>query len=328
MGGDNAPAEIVRGAMAFVEQSTAEVVLVGDENVIAPLASGSAQWEKRLHVVHANERLSLHIPPTEAVRKQRDSSIVVATRLVREGQADAVVSAGSTGVTMVAALMALGRIRGVERPAIGAVVPTLAGPCIILDVGANVDSRPSHLVQFAGMGSIYAERVLAIPRPRIGLLSNGEEEGKGNELVVATHEKLKQDPRLNFIGNIEGRDVFDGKADVLVCDGFVGNVVLKLTEGMSGAIFSLMRQGIEENLRSRIGGALLQPALKGIIQKMDYTEYGGALLLGVSGVCIIAHGTSNAKAIHNAIRVAQESVEAGVMQTITKMSEERVVSEL
>lgn len=327
MGGDNAPTEVVRGAMSFVEQDAIEVVLVGDEDQIAAIAKRSPQWERRLHVVHAPGAVPMNVSPTEAVRKHKDSSIVVATRLVREQKADAVVSAGSTGVTMVAALMALGRLRGVERPAIATVLPTLAGPCVILDVGANVDSRPSHLAQFAGMGSIYAERVLGISRPRVGILSNGEEEGKGNELVVAAHEMIKSDVRLNFIGNIEGREIFSGNVDVLVCDGFVGNVVLKLTEGIASALFSLLRQGIDQNLRSQMGGLLLKPALKGIWHKMDYTEYGGALLLGVSGVCVISHGASNAKAIHNAIRVAKESVEGGVTQMIANMSEERVVSE-
>lgn len=327
MGGDNAPEEVVRGAMAFVEQDTAEVVLVGDETQIAGIAKSSPHWERRLHVVHAPGTVPADVSPTEAVRKHKDSSIVVAARLVKDGKAQALVSAGSTGVTMVAALMSFGRIRGVERPAIATVLPTLAGPCVVLDVGANVDSRPSHLAQFAGMGAIYAERVLDIKNPRVAVLSNGEEEAKGNELVVAAHQRIKEDKRLNFIGNLEAREVFSGTADVLVCDGFVGNVVLKLTEGMASALFALLRQGVNENVRSRLGGLLLRPALKGIWNKMDYTEYGGALLLGVSGVCVISHGASNAKAISNAVRVAKESVEGGVTQMIANMSDEQVVTE-
>lgn len=328
MGGDHAPHEIVEGALRFVAQHEAEVILVGDESTIEPLARKSPHWQERLRVQHASETALPSLSPTEAFRKQRDSSIAVAARLLKEGRADAVVSAGNTGLTMVSALMTIGRIRGVERPAIATVVPTLKDPCVLLDVGANVDSRPNHLLQFALMGSVYSERVLGVKRPRVGLLSNGEEPEKGNEVVVAAHAKMRDDPRLNFIGNVEGRDVFAGKADVLVCDGFVGNVVLKLAEGMADTLFHLLRTAVGTNFRSRLGGALLKPTLRNMRGKLDYTEYGGALLLGVPGVFVIAHGASNAKAISNAIRVAKEAVEGQVTQLIAMLSEERVVSEL
>lgn len=330
MGGDRAPEEIVRGAIEFVEQddSGTEVVLVGDENLVAPLASSSKHWNRRIHLVHAPERIGMGESPSAAVRKYKESSILVAARQVKEGRAQALVSAGSTGVTMMAALKVFGRLRGVERPAVATVVPTLEGPCVICDVGANVDCRPSHLVAFAQMASVYAERILGISHPRVGLLSNGEEEGKGNELVVSAHVRLKELSDLNFIGNVEGREIFAGQTDVVVCDGFVGNVVLKLTEGLASAFLTMVRQGASQGVRTKLGAALFKPALRDIKERMDYTEYGGALLLGASEVCVISHGSSNAKAIRNAIRVAKEAVESGVTQTIAEISKDQVVTEL
>lgn len=325
MGGDNAPEDIVRGAMAFVEQHKNEVILIGDENKIAQIARTSPHWEKRLHVCHAPAVASATLSPTEVIRKQKDSSIVVAARLVKEGEANALVSAGNTGVTMVAALMTLGRIRGIDRPAIATAIPTKAGPCVVLDVGANADSRPNHLAQFAVMGSVYAERVLGVSSPKIALLSNGEEDEKGNEVVIAAHQRIKDNNHINFVGNIESRDIFDGNIDVLVCDGFVGNVVLKLAEGMAKTLFDMLKDSVQQSTRTRIGGALLRPALRDVWHSMDYTEYGGALLLGISGVCVIAHGSSNAKAIHNAIRVATESVHGEVPEMIAKLNEQRAV---
>lgn len=331
MGGDQAPEEIVRGAAMFLDDAASndvEVVLVGDEASVRPLAQASPEWGRRLHVVHAPQRIAMDVAPTEAVRHYKESSIVVAAGLVRQGEADALVSAGSTGVTMVAALRAFGRIRGVERPAVATVVPTLKGPCVLCDVGANSDCRPSHLVAFAQMGSVYAEQILQIPKPKVALLSNGEEENKGNELVVSAHSKLKECTGLNFIGNVEGRDIFHGDADVVVCDGFVGNIVLKLTEGLASAFGEMVRHGAQQSLRTKIGALLFKPALAELKRRTDYTEYGGALLLGASQVCVIAHGSSNAKAIKNAIGVAKEAVTTGVTQIIARISQDQVVTEI
>lgn len=322
MGGDHAPGAIVEGAALAVAAYDCEVVLVGDEEQVAPLASKSPHWQRRLHLLHASQTIPMAAVPTDAIRKYKDASIVVATRLVKEGRADAVVSAGNTGVAMVAALLGLGRVPGVERPAIGAILPTLKGACIMVDAGANVDPRPSHLQQFGQMGSIYAERVLKIQRPRVALISNGEEEGKGPERVQSAYERLKSDPAIHFVGNVEGRGMLAGDADVLVCDGFVGNVVLKFAEGMASVVFHLLKESIHRDLRSRLGGALLRPALKDLWSRMDYAEYGGAPLLGVAGVSIISHGASDAKAIKNAIRVAKESAEQRVTEAIGQLSRE------
>lgn len=331
MGGDHAPGEIVRGALEFLDDpanSDVEVILVGDEAEVRPLAATSKEWGRRLHLVHAPDRVGMDVTPTEAVRKFKESSIVVAAGLVGSGEADALVSAGSTGVTMIAALRAFGRIRGVERPTIATVIPTLKGPAVICDVGANVDCRPSHLVAFAQMGSVYAEQVLRIPRPRVALLSNGEEENKGNDTVVSAHAQLKDLTNINFIGNIEGRDIFQGEADVVVCDGFVGNIVLKLTEGVAAAFATMLREGASQSLRTKLGALLFKPALKQLARRIDYTEYGGALLLGAARVCVISHGASNAKAIKNAIGVAKEAVSKDVTQIIARMSQDRVVTEI
>lgn len=327
MGGDHAPIEIVRGAELAVAEYGCEVTLIGKEDQVVPLVQRSPQWKKTIHFVPANDDIGMDAVPTEAVRKHKEAPVVIAARMVKEGQADAMISAGNTGVTMVAALLGLGRIQGIERPAIGTVLPTENGRCLVIDVGANVDSRASHLYQFGLMGLAYAERILSIDRPRLGLLSNGEEAGKGNDLVLQAYSRFKDDLSINFVGNIEGRDITKGKADVLVCDGFTGNIVLKFAEGMSESIFGLLRQGIQESVRSRLGGLLLKPALKRIAKRMDYTEYGGAPLLGVNGVCIIAHGSSNAKAIKNAIRVAMESVEVDLPGVISEMVQTRAQKE-
>lgn len=322
MGGDHAPEAIVEGATMAVSEYDCDIVLVGAKEQVEPLAAKSPHWGRRLHLHHASETISMSASPTDAVRKYKDASIVVATRMVKEGMADAVVSAGHTGVAMVTALRTLGRAPGVERPAIGAILPTLKGACIMVDVGAIVDARPSHLHQFGRMGSIYAERVLKIAKPRVALLSIGEEEGKGSETVQLAYERMKADPELHFVGNVEGRGVLSGEADVFVCDGFVGNVVLKFAEGMASVVFQLLKESIYRDMRSRLGGVLLRPALKELWTRMDYTEYGGAPLLGIAGVSIISHGASDAKAIKNAIRVAKESVEQRVTDAIGQASQE------
>jgi glycerol-3-phosphate acyltransferase PlsX len=258
------------------------------------------------------------------IRTKRDASVVVAASLVKNGEADAIVSAGSTAAAMAVATLRLGRITGIDRPAIAALVPNLAGQSILLDAGANADCTVENLVQFAVMGSIYAERVMGKPNPRVGLLNIGEEPCKGNELTKRTHEALKQMP-LNFIGNIEGRHIFADVADVIVCDGFVGNVALKSIEGLAEFIQALLRQEVGTKLWTRIPLAMLTPALRRMKRRVDYAEYGGAPLLGVNGVCVICHGRSNAKAISNAVRAAAEAVSRDVIGCIrSSLSEQRV----
>ncbi len=307
MGGDHAPEEVVNGAWDFVEAYPQHhVVLVGDEARISKLLEGRDHGE-RLSVVHAPGVIEMGEHPAQAVRRKKDASIVVCADLVRTQQAQAVVSAGNTGAAMASSLLRIGRIRGIDRPAIGSPMPTVQGPCVIVDAGANADCRPVNLLQFAIMGSIYMEKVMGVAQPRIGLLNIGEESTKGNELALEAYGLLEQAQRINFIGNIEGRDILMGKADVVVCDGFVGNVVLKFAEGMGKALFSLIKTEITGDLKSRMGALLVRDGLKRVAQRVDYTEYGGAPLLGIKGVSIISHGSSNRKAIRNALKAAMEA---------------------
>ena len=289
MGGDYAPAEIVRGALLAVAEYGAEVLLVGNEAAIR--AELKDKNDGRIAVVSASEVISMGESPVKAVRRKKDSSIVRAVQMVKEGRAEAMLSAGNTGAVMAAALLELGRLEGVDRPALMTLVPNPHGHTVLLDVGANVDVKAHHLVQFAIMGAAYASSVLGIKDPRVGILSIGEEETKGNELTFSAFSLLKREP-LNFIGNVEGRDVFTGRADVVVCDGFVGNVLLKAGEGLAQAF-----------------GVMLHPGL----QHLDYAETGGAPLLGVNGVVVVAHGSSKARAIKNAIRVAMKAVASGLV---------------
>lgn len=319
MGGDHAPHEIVLGAAQAVEQYGCEVVLVGDEAVLQPILDKEVRgWRQRgITLRHASENIEMHEHPGAAVRKKKDSSIVVATALVKEGECDAVISAGSTGAAVAAALFGLGRIPGIDRPTIATPIPNLTGTTIVLDSGANVDSKPSQLVQSAVMGAMYSQYVLGIENPRVGLLNIGEEETKGNEQALATYPLLKQLRMINFVGNVEGRDVPRGSVDVVVCDGFVGNVVLKLGEGLARVILKLVKESIQSsNLLVKLASLLVLPALKPLKKKLDYAEYGGAPLLGVNGCFIICHGSSRAKAIRNAIRVAKEFNEQKVVEHI------------
>lgn len=316
MGGDYAPGEIVKGALRSIEHFDIEVILVGQpERIKEFLPQG--ELPNRIRIQEATEVVEMDEHPAQAVRKKKDSSIVVATRMVKEGTADALVSAGSTGAQMAASLLGLGRIKGIDRPAIVTVLPTLEGGKLLLDVGANPDAKPEHLVQYAMMGSIYAQSILGIKSPKVGLLNIGTEETKGNELTQATYPLLKKTP-LNFIGNVEGRDVPYGRADVVVCEGFVGNVMLKTTEGLAGALFQLIKEKITATTVRKLGALAIKPGLKEIAKMMDYAEYGGAPLLGVNGISIISHGSSNEKAIFNAVRVAKECVESGFIEEIRK----------
>ena len=315
MGGDHAPQEVVAGAAQAARDLGVEIILVGPTDRMHREWRAAGAGALPVRVVDATEVIEMGEPPAMALRRKRQASILVAVEALRRGEADAVVSAGNTGAAMAAALLTLGRIEGIDRPAIAAVLPTLRGRAIMVDVGANVDCRPKHLLQFAVMGSVYAQRVLGVARPRVGLMSNGTEETKGNELVIRAADLLRESG-LHFIGNVEGRDFFDGAADVVVCDGFVGNLLLKFGEGLAVGIFTLLREELSRGLLVRLGVALATPRLRALARRMDYTEYGGAPLLGVNGICIITHGSSRAKAMRNSIALAAESVRSRMVETI------------
>lgn len=318
MGGDFAPLETVNGAIEAVLEFPCEVVLVGDKEKIEEILHKHKGWEKLpISVHHASQVIEMHDHPGAAVRRKKDSSVVVAAQLVKEGKCDVAISAGSTGAAVAAALFGLGRINGIERPTIATPIPNLKGTTILLDSGANVDSKPKHLVQSAIMGSIYAEYIMGISNPRVGLLNIGEEDTKGNEQALATFPLLKELRTINFIGNVEGRDIPKGTVDVVVCDGFVGNIVLKLGEGLSSAIMQLIKDAISQSSwLTKIASAMVLPALRSLKKKLDYAEYGGAPLLGLNGGFIICHGSSKAKAIKNAIRVAKGFAEQKVVDHI------------
>jgi glycerol-3-phosphate acyltransferase PlsX len=312
MGGDDAPAVAVEGAVAAARAGVA-VTLVGRTSAVRPLLDavpGVATLP--IELVEAPDVVEMQEHPVNAVRRKRESSIVVATRLLAEGKVDALYSAGNSGAVMAAALFTLGRIEGVHRPAIGAVVPLLEGQCLVLDVGANADCEPLHLLQFGQLGAAYVEGVYGVVRPRVGLLSNGEEETKGNALVQAAHPLLKGSG-LNFVGNVEGKDVTSGGADVAVCDGFTGNVLLKTGEGVQELIFNLIRRAVSSKLRYKLAGAVLRPALRAAARRLDYTEIGGAPLIGVRGAVFIGHGRSNAKAIANGLSAAARAASGGLV---------------
>ncbi len=316
MGGDHAPREIVRGAIDYATSSADEVILVGDA---ARLEHEIAQYGKghptNLRLIDAPEVIGMGEHPATALRSKKRSSIVVATNLVRDGDADAVVSAGSTGATMAAAVFRLGRIEGIDRPALPAHMLTPTGPVMLLDVGANVDSDAENLVQFAAMGAIFAEHVLHVENPRIGLLNIGEEIEKGHAMAREAHEKLA-DADLRFVGNVEAHDMIAHRADVVVCDGFVGNVVIKFFEGITSFIFRALREDLQQGPIAPLALLALKPGFDRMKARFDYERYGGAPLLGVKGVSIVTHGRARAKMIENAIRVGSESAHAGVPELI------------
>jgi glycerol-3-phosphate acyltransferase PlsX len=314
MGGDKAPRPIVEGVVqaAGLVQEDTEILLVGQEPVIKKdLKSRFIPRELPISVVHAPEVVSMDEAPALALRKKRDSSIMVAIELMKKGLADAFVSAGNTGAVMAGTLVEMGRLEGVNRPAIASFFPTEKDTAVVLDVGANADCKPINLYQFGVMGATYVERILRRPRPRVGLLSIGEESSKGNENTILAHQLLSGSS-LNFVGNIEGRDILRGNVDVVVCEGFVGNIILKLTESIDGLLTSQLKRYVMSSLRYRLGAHLMMPALLAFRRDLDYAEYGGAPLLGVNGICIICHGGSSAKAIRKAIDVAQRMVKADV----------------
>jgi len=316
MGGDHAPRPEVEGAIAAAREFGVHILLVG----LAPeLKRELAKHSHRglpIEIVPASDVITMQDSPSQAFRKKKDSSAHVATKLVRAGQADGLVSAGNTGAVMAVARFGLGTLSSVDRPALAAPFPTArGGTSVLLDAGANVDSKPAHLVQFAVMGEIYYRAIFGTRRPKVALLSIGEEEMKGNELTREVHSRLKQST-LNFVGNVEGREIFGGDVDVIVCDGFIGNIALKISEGVAQHIVTLLKDALQSTLSSQVGYVLSRKAYKSFRKKIDYSEYGGAPLLGVRGVTVIGHGSSNAHAIKNAIRVATELVRGGVNERI------------
>ena len=321
MGGDHAPVVEVEGAGAAARGFAIPVTLVGDTDRLRQEVAKHDCQGLDIIIPHAAEVVGMHDSASDAVRKKKDSSIRVAFELVKQGAADAVVSAGNSGATMAAGMFVLKRIKGIERPAIAQIFPTLRGKTLVLDVGGNVDCKPIHLVQFAIMGEVYARHVMGVAKPRIGLLSNGEEESKGNELTRETNAALKAIP-LAYAGYVEGRDIFNGTVDVVVCDGFVGNVVLKLSEGLAEAVGKMLKEEIQQSFLSKVGYLLSRTAFKNFKKKVDYAEYGGAPLLGIDGVGMICHGGSNAKAIKNAVRFAHEYALKGGNQRMAEKLEE------
>lgn len=323
MGGDRAPHVTVEGAYLAVEELELTVALVGDKNIIDPLMEEHKYRKKKgsIVVVHAPDVIAMSESPSVALRKKKNSSISLALEMVKKGEADAAISAGNSGAMMAFSMFVMKRLPGVERPAIATVMPNINGATVLLDAGANVDCKPVNLVQFGIMGSAYASTILGIKLPRVGLLSNGEEEEKGTDLTRETHELLKKTP-LNYMGYIEGRDIFKGNVDVVVCDGFTGNVVLKVAEGVAYAITHILKQEVNQSIFSKLGFAIAMPALKALKKKIDYEEYGGAPLLGVDGISIICHGSSSSYAIKNAIKYAKDCVEKK-LNTILKMEMEK-----
>ena len=318
MGGDFAPAVTIEGAVETVNETTdVEIVLVGDEPSIAKELSGKKYPPNRLQIKHASQIVGMDEPALAAVRKKKDSSIRRAVELAKNQEADAVVSAGHSGVAMAMALFMFGASEGVHRPAIATIMPTLKGPFVLLDAGANVDCDPENLLQFALMGDAYCRTMFGNPDPKIALLSIGEEDTKGNMLTKESFKLLKDSP-VRFIGNIEGKDIFTGAADVVVCDGFIGNIVLKTSEGLAEVIMKMLKREIADVATGRVAYLLMKPALRNFRKKTDYAEYGGAPLLGINGTCIISHGRSSAKAIKNAVKVADEFSRKRVYEIITE----------
>ena len=317
MGGDYAPSETVKGAIKALELVSHKIILVGDREILEQeLARLGAKGESRLLIKHAPEVIRMEDQPLVALRNKRHSSIRVGLQLVKSGAAQVFVSAGNTGAVMLGAKMILGSLKGISRPAIAVTLPSMKEPFVLIDAGANVDSRPENIVEFAIMGHIYAKSILGKENPRIGLLSIGEEDIKGNGLTRNAFLLLRSIPQINFVGNIEGKEFYEGKADVVVCDGFVGNLALKISESASSFISHLLKEIFRSSIATKFAYLLLRKKLEQMRQKVDYRAFGGAPLLGVRGTCIICHGSSNAEAIANAIKVAVEMAEKRVNERI------------
>ncbi|OGW92062.1 MAG: phosphate acyltransferase [Omnitrophica bacterium RIFCSPHIGHO2_02_FULL_63_14] len=315
MGGDHAPQAVVAGAVAAARSFGFRIVLVGDQNLLRSELDKHRDVPSNVTVHHAGSFIRMDESATVSVRKKKDASISVCADLAKEGLVDAIVTAGHTGAAVVACTLKLRLLEGVDRPGIGILLPTLGTPTFLIDVGANIDTKPVHLYQYAVMGDVYFRFILRKNRPSVGILNIGEEEAKGTEYVKEAHQLLNKS-RLYFLGNVEGRDIFNGKVDIVVCDGFVGNVVLKVSESIADVIGKLLKQELKKNWITMLGALLAKPAFDALRKEVDYSEYGGAPLLGVNGNCIISHGSSNAKAIKNAIRVAGEFVKYEINQHI------------
>lgn len=302
MGGDNAPDEIIKGAMEAMEKKpNIKIFLVGPSELLKEKCGAYSYDSSRLEIVNATEVISCEEAPVSAIRHKKDSSIVVALKLVKDGQADAFVSAGSTGAVLVGAQLIVGRMKGVKRPPLGVFIPTTKGVSLLVDNGANVDARPEHLLQFARLGSVYYENAMGVKHPKVALVNIGLEEEKGNALVKATYPLLKECKDIHFIGNIEAREIPNGYADIIVCEGFTGNVILKMYEGVGGALISEIKKGLMSTTRSKLGALLIKPALKKTVKKFDATEYGGAPMLGLNGLVVKTHGSSKSKEVCNAL---------------------------
>ncbi|MFN7170510.1 MAG: phosphate acyltransferase PlsX, partial [Candidatus Omnitrophota bacterium] len=316
MGSDRAPYAEIGGVVLAVNEGYGEVILVGNEEVLRKeLRRYKLRYPERITIQNASEVIGMDEPPAISVRRKKDSSIMVATELVKEGKADCLVSAGNTGAVVCATTLVWGLIPGIERPGIAIIFPTLEGVCILIDVGANIDPKPIHLYQYAIMGTVYSKYLLGKDNPRVGLLNVGEEESKGTDFVKDTHQLLLRS-KLNFIGNVEGGDIFRGKADVIVCDGFVGNVALKISESLAYALIEFLRKHIKKSNLAKIGALFLKGTFKKLKKEIDYAEYGGAPLLGVDGVCTICHGASSYWAIKNALSFTFFSVKNDIKNHI------------
>jgi len=320
MGGDYAPDAVIQGSIDAIKEFNKDIILVGDELKIKSCLEKSKFFSDKISIHPSQEVIEMHESPATSVRRKRHSSIVVGIRLVKEGKGDAFFSAGNTGAVVCAATLDLGLLEGVERPGIAIMTPTLKGVSLIVDVGANIEAKPSHLLQYALMADAYCKNILNKPNPTIGLLNIGEEESKGTDFIRETYELLDNDTRINFVGNVEGKAMFSGKCDIVVCDGFVGNIALKVIEGTAETIqIFLKRHLLKSGLLGKLGIVLLKPTFKRFKKDLDYADYGGASLLGVNGAVIIGHGRSNPRAIKNAIRVAAQEVEQQVNNKILEI---------
>lgn len=328
MGGDHAPGAIVAGAIAAaVEWKDTELILVGNQELIEEQLKLDKERPANLTIRHASEVIGGEDEPVRAVRRKKDASMVVAGRMVKEREADAMISAGNTGALMTTGLLVVGRMEGIERPALAPMIPTLDEVGVLaLDLGANMDAKPEHLAQYALMGSLYRNKVHGLSKPRVGLLNVGTEAGKGNELTKLAYPLLEQLP-VHFVGNVEARDVLSANCDVLVCDGFAGNIMLKSLEGAAGTIFSLLKEQFGKSLKTKLAAALIMPELRGIKNKLDYAEHGGAPLLGLSGLVVKAHGSADANSVKNAVRQARIALQNKLVDSISdEISGKRVTS--
>ena len=317
MGGDNAPGAQIEGAVSAVNKLGVDIVFVGKEDIIREELKKYEYPKDRVSVVNADEVITNHEEPAKAVRSKKNSSIVVAAGMLKNGEADALLACGNTGAILAAGLLVVGRIKGILRPALATTLPTAKGPKLLIDAGANTNCKAENLVQFGIMGSIYMKNVIGIDNPTVGLISNGEEEGKGDELTKSAYPVMKEAP-FNFIGNIEGRDVMEGNADVMVCDGFVGNVVLKTVEGIGHVMGNLVKEMFMKNILTKLGGLFALDGVRQLKKTMDYRSYGGAPLLGTKKPVIKGHGSSDAKAVYNAVVQAKRFVETNVIDEIFK----------